>query len=457
MALPLTPAQQAFFKTLVLLEEGAVAQRTNYSMALIVFAPLDVLPIPLVQFAVTRPTVMVFANDHPLLNWAHPCRYLLFDLITHELYQTIHAHFPPDRLLNQPSIFRLFHSPILFTPSLQHPVPSTPLIRSRAPGSRYALLFSGKSNGRHVNDIHFLYETLVREFKYDPGNISVLTYDNSLNYDIEEPAGTMWSAASIPLKVDEAGTKNQFIKIIDWLVTKVGPKDSLLIHTSNHGYKQGSEAYICYYDSYENAILVSEFAEQLKRIPKHRDLVVMMEQCYSGGFINSILESSLAENVSVATACSVDQESQGGDPFDPFAENWIAALAGHYSNGTPLKVGSYPHTTMKEAFDFASIAVSSSPDNPQEGYKGAGEHIVLGKTLYRWRKTLPQLEPIIRKQWPDYSEELDKILLDHFDKLVEVETQLQKEQQSVEQHVLNVLINAIPDLPLAKRPLTNCA
>jgi hypothetical protein len=47
--------------------------------------------------AITEPGVMVFVDLKPAANWAHPCRYLLFDASSGVIRERIEGQFPPDR------------------------------------------------------------------------------------------------------------------------------------------------------------------------------------------------------------------------------------------------------------------------------------------------------------------------------------------------------------------------
>lgn len=49
------------------------------------------------QIKLDQDTVMVFADDMPLANWAHPRRYLLHDAESGELYRTVESLLHPYR------------------------------------------------------------------------------------------------------------------------------------------------------------------------------------------------------------------------------------------------------------------------------------------------------------------------------------------------------------------------
>ncbi len=59
-----------------------------------------------------RDTILVFADEAPRYNWAHPCRYLLHDAKTGELYREVKAQFPPYMTADVPKTFEVFHQPV---------------------------------------------------------------------------------------------------------------------------------------------------------------------------------------------------------------------------------------------------------------------------------------------------------------------------------------------------------
>lgn len=113
------------------------------------------------RITVDRDTVVVFADDEPMANWGHECRYMLYDARTGARYREVSARFPPF-LVDPPPQFRAFHAPVVLerpAPAM-HPLPRLPRFPLRVrDGRRYAVLYSGASNDRHVNDLEFLWRT----------------------------------------------------------------------------------------------------------------------------------------------------------------------------------------------------------------------------------------------------------------------------------------------------------
>lgn len=318
----------------------------------------------------------MFVDEEPLANWAHDCHYLLHDADSGQLYQEVKASFPP-YLVNPPDTFKAYHTPVV----AQNPLRKTWSLdlevvfpwRIRE-GIRYAILFSGASNNRHTNDLEYLYRQLVDRFYFDEDNIAVLNYDSTINYSGWPQPVTNWpgDGTAYTMLVQDAGTKQALEDAIDALKPKLKKDDLLLIHTNNHGGHDGTESYLCTYSGPDYT--ASDFASKLGELPAFADLIVMMEQCHSGGFNDEVIESSSAERTTFASACTEGKNSIGGADFDPFARDWIAAFAGADPYGTALAsdpdYDSSGKISTREAFAYADD-VHDPYDSPVYSAYGA--------------------------------------------------------------------------------------
>lgn len=301
-----------------------------------------------------RDTAITFADLAPGYNWAHPCRVYLHDADTGEQYDQIDASFPPKNLIHNAENIDHFHTPIrlLDTAALRvgRPIGITPRtnVLSNHPGNRYAILYSGESDNRHLNDLEFLYRVLIDVYDFNAANIFVLNHDGTVNYNgAPNPIGN-WPGDNTAYRivVNGAGTRAGFQATITTLAAQIQPEDLLLIHTNNHGAgpcdigPNGvalTDYCLCAYDATSWATyMVNDFVTDLGGLPSFEVLLVMMEQCRSGGFINPIINANLANWTHMVTAVDQDDYSLGGANFDPFAEDWIAALNGQYADGTAL-------------------------------------------------------------------------------------------------------------------------
>lgn len=301
------------------------------------------------EVVLRRNTALVLADLAPQCNWAHPCQWCLHDAGTGELYQKVNASFPPPQLRKYPDRVEVFHAPVrlLDTKKMRgrRRERLKPHMKALAnhPGERYAILFSGDSNNRHVNDMEFLYRTLIDVYAFNAANIHVLNHDGTINYDGDpKPVGN-WPGDNTPYRmvVNGQGTRAAFQATFATLAGQIRPEDLLFIHTNNHGAGpcDGVNDYcLCAYDAANDwvAYLVNDFVADLGVLPVFEVLIVMMEQCRSGGFINPIINNTPARWTHVTTAVTADDYSLGGADFDPFAEDWIAGIAGQYPNGGAL-------------------------------------------------------------------------------------------------------------------------
>lgn len=340
------------------------------------------------KIAIRKPTIAVFIDEEPLANWSHKCRYLLHEAESGVLYSETKAGFPPF-LVEPPNTFTAFHEPVV----AQNPMQKIWSIREEIhfplrlrDGRRYAILFSGASNNRHVNDMEFLYRQLVDRFYFNEADITVLNLDGSLNYVGGPKPVVNWPGDGSPytMPVHGPGTKAAFENAIDNLKAKLKQNDLLLIHTNNHGGHNGTESYLCT-NSAPN-YYASEFANKLAQLPAFDDLIVMMEQCHSGGFNDLVIESSTATRTTFSAACTEGKNSIGGADFDPFARDWIAALAGSDPYGAPLlsnpDYDSSGRVSSREAFAYADD-IHHSYDSPV--YSAYGVNAGDQNLYQKWR------------------------------------------------------------------------
>lgn len=326
------------------------------------------------KIVVPRDSVIVFSDDEPLKNWGHKCRYLMHDPSSGIVTDDIPSNLPPN--LNLTGTFHPFHLPTAFARTegqrleLPHLPPRTFL---NGASDWYAILYSGASMNRHLNDLEFLYRTLVNVYAFLPGNIVVLNFDGTLSYNdqnwqpVAGPIGN-WPGDNSPyqIQIDGSGTKAELLSAIAGIGTKMGSNGKLLLHTNNHGDRTNGTSTIVSYQGDDTA--PSDLASALSALPQFDSLLVMMEQCYSGGFIDSIISASTANRTSVATAVDAVTSSDGGDTFDPFALAWISGMAGINPDGSSLAaspVSSSGCVSAGAAFQYAKANDTGTADNPQ--------------------------------------------------------------------------------------------
>jgi hypothetical protein len=368
-----------------------------------------------------QPSVLVWADDVPQANFGHDCRYLLYSAESGELAQTIHAQLPPFGT-KPPETLVPFHQPVQLLPNPVtihvRPILRCPIFWER---QRYAILWSGMSNKRHLNDMEFLYRTLIDRYGFDPNHIYALSYDGTL--DTQDGVQTNWPGdnTSYRINITGRGDRAGFEAAIDDLKSRIDSDDLLLIHTNNHGGYDGTpgSASWCTYPSW-GSYYATDFASKIGELPKFNKLICMFEPCHAGGFNAPVLAHSPATSTSVASAATEPNNSyvSADGNWDPFARDWIAAQAGHDPFGGALAFNADGDhdgiVEAEEAFWYADV-VKDPRDTPNFSESSeAGGDIALGGEYVVWwwwcwilRRELEQ--HYIKLPIPEYYELLRKV------------------------------------------------
>ncbi len=358
-----------------------------------------------------RPSHIVFVDPTPMMNYSHPCHYLIYDAESGAFIRRSEANFPHflqgggDKLEHfyAGSSFRRFRRVRRLRVPLEPAKLSAyrelspfPLVFGQ--GRRFAIFYSGASNCRHVNDMEFLYRTLVDVYGFAPENIIVCNRDGSRSWS---PAGSWEPAvtANYPvdgtpfrMPVDHTGNRAGFQAAIADIASRIAPGDSLFIHTNNHGGWDGArnEAFM---SGWGGSYYAGDFADDIATLPRFATLLAMMEPCHSGGFNDPIVNRSPARRTVVQAAVPWNKSSAGGWPFDPWAESWISAMAGVRGDGSALAVSADDNLNSRisawEAHDYA-IAI----DDPvmTESSTGASQHVYLSASSVKLVKEFKEIK-----------------------------------------------------------------
>jgi hypothetical protein len=320
-------------------------------------------------------TVQIFVDLDPLANWGHPVRFLYYALSSAQLVHSEYASFPPHDFDTDPAAYEPIHVPQVFQEAPRVATERKPGLRfflrwprfgeerrRRRGGKRYAILFSGNSNNRHLNDLEFLYRTLIDQYKFEPRNVRVLNFDGTLNYNGGPQPVTTWPGNGTPYRlkgrIDGPGDVKGFDAAFNWVILRLKPDDLLLIHTNNHGGQNDGygQPWLCGYPNFSLVYKASDFGARIKALPKHKSLIVGMEQCYSGAFMGPTINNSRAHVTSFASAVPANLSSMGGPTFDPWARDWIAAFHGANPDGTALSLPVPTNPATRAAFNYSNAA-----------------------------------------------------------------------------------------------------
>jgi hypothetical protein len=403
---------------------------TNLSLVNRIYKPGDHIGPRHQRIIVKRPTAVVFADDDPLANFGHDCRYLLYSPEDGEFFGEVAARFPPNvrstgdaEGKNREAGLISFFTPVVFHEPIPYrywpPIYRCP--RILPVGNRYAILYSGLTQGRHLNDMEFAYRTLIDVYGFKAANIYVLNYDGTRKV-WDETLGN-WPGNNTPytIQVTGQGTRAGFQAVFSELAGKMGSEDLLFIHTNNHGDfdSNANQSFLCAWvndvtnpppneDGDFTYYYANEFAADLAVLPAYRALIVMMEQCNSGGFNAPILASSTAaaSSVSSAATASVSSYASSDGNWDVFAYEWVAAMNGAYPNGSALTsnpdVNHDGVVDTQEAFNYAHA--NDSLDIPQFSANTGGAALTLDQYyLFFWFwcwLIWPIFEPIYKELYP---------------------------------------------------------
>ncbi|MGA2595948.1 MAG: hypothetical protein ABSH09_02940 [Bryobacteraceae bacterium] len=390
-------------------------ETTNLFIDKKVYAAGETIGNSVQKIKVETASVLVFADDHPLANFGHDCRYLLYHPENGTLQREILARFPPSAGTFERKMV-VFNEPVKFIARGPLPpvVPEWFCPRLVPKGNRYAILAAGCTQARHLNDMEFAYRTLINNYGFHADNIYVLNYDGARQVWDSLPAEWPGNDTGYTIQVTDNGSRAAFQRAFADLAKKIGPEDLLFIHTNNHGDGMPQPSFMCMptapyspnsgmfpnWDPY----YATDFASDLAALPKYRALMVMMEQCGSGGFNAPILAKSTAASTSVASAClpTASSYASADGNWDSFAYDWVAAMHGSYPNGSAL--ASNPDTNgdgvvdAQEAFNYA-VSVQNPYDTPNfnETSAAAGATTLTQQyaLVWTWCYILrPILEPI---------------------------------------------------------------
>jgi hypothetical protein len=346
--------------------------------------------LSLVESAITvrSDSLLVFVDEMPGANFAHPCRYQFYSPVTGQLVQEESAQFPPS--IAEPGLLvEDFHAPlrvkysrpVVFSKAGWRPAPWPWLADD---DNRFALLFTSQiSYRRHVEDVEFAWRTLRHRFNFPADHIYVLCYNGSIGaVDASAAEMATWVGDGTPyeMSVHAAATKLNLQAALTAISNRMNGDSLLFVHTNNHGSPSG----LCVDNS--SVLAPSEWASMLAGMQPFGTLVVTMEQCFSGAFAQPTLDNSRAARTSFASAVPADKTSAGDAHFDPWARAWIESVNGATAYGAPLS--SNPDTdhnyrvSVKEAFDYSVSNDPAPSDDPQyaDSPAGCGHAIYLAKS-----------------------------------------------------------------------------
>ena len=330
-----------------------------------------------------RESVLCFADFEPQANFSHPCSYFLHDAGTGELLRRVPAQFPPYPLEGIHLLDLIHEAPrIAEVPVKQEEqrcgdvlqARMQPLLARSAPaaGRRYAILFSGVSDPHHVNDLELCFRTLTT---FGFTRIFVLVHNGTKTgapfLDKQRhlrpwPGATTAPDNQFRLMPDGKGSRKAFNTVLAQLSQDLQPGDLLYVHTEGHGgvrYGTNAGQYLyCVPDGPGSTDRYMDFEMQsdLQQIQGYNSLLVVMNQCYSGGFMDSVLAGSKAQRTFFAAACAQNKLAYATTDlkWNRFSRNWIEREKLNDADGK---------VEAREAYAYCDDDTVRGPDTPLDG------------------------------------------------------------------------------------------
>lgn len=331
---------------------------------------LDLVPMDVERDqAIPKPfeTVLIgFIDDHPDQDWSHPCRYVLFNGDLSECVIIRHS-MPPLRIFGKDSghektelrpvgnQFQLQSTDDTIWKTLEviESMKATKAVvksvmvsnavgpeKTEKPENSYFLVISGgadpSGNGlRFWENTAIYYSTLRIKYEVPKENIVLLVSDGGAStadayvmaHDGDGSAPYL-TYISTPADLDGDGIRDvtgpaTFEAVTNALADfarKLKPTDQLTVFVTSHGSMVGSQssdnrccaAWLFNMNPYKQEyILDSQLARFTEDIPCPVGFII--GSCFSGGFIDDILDSANGKERVVVTSCRHDQKSHGGE------------------------------------------------------------------------------------------------------------------------------------------------
>lgn len=236
---------------------------------------------------------------------------------------------------------------------------------------KYAVLYSGgikpeKAYYRYWNDIIYMY-FILQMHGYQSQNIYVV-YKDGVGADPYTP-------------VDYPATHTSLDTVFATLSDQMGYRDTLFFYTTNHGGSSGISVWGPMDSS--GALTHAQVSDWLDSITCDH-MIIVMEQCVSGKFIQYIS----ASNRVILTAAGIAESSYGCDTegqWDEFVYHFMSALIGIQLPGGIGPANADYITdgmiSMREAFIYAA-AHDSRPETPLYDDDGDGMGLSLGPVVF---------------------------------------------------------------------------
>ncbi len=297
---------------------------------------------------------LVLIDDFACANWEHPCRWVFVGLDGE--MQIINMMTPPNALgamtvthtcLPQSDGRGQYEDFIAwFVPNVQ----ST----SANAEHMYAWIISGgfdnyNNHIRYYGDVQFIYNVLAHDYLLPDDHI-VVCFADGLNPAPDQSGGLNSNPdfdddgdSDIIYDATSAGITSGFNDIY----AMVGSSDHLFIFTTDHGGpgKGGTdtppEVILNLWNGTLDDDTFKGYIDSISSASTH----VIMEQCYSGGFLEEVVNTGATQPRTFASAANATESSWAGATFpeyDEYCYYWTGAMHGSIPPTTSVSGGNLP-------------------------------------------------------------------------------------------------------------------
>lgn len=284
---------------------------------------------------------LVLIDDYAYANWAHPCRWVFVS--PEGQTEVIRAAIPPDVLPRMMVEYTCLPATddgkgqyedflAWFTPNVQ----ST----SGNAEHMYAWIISGGANQgnnhiRYYGDVQFIYNVLAHDYLLPDDHI-IVCFADGLNPAPDQSGGINSNPdfdddgdSDIIYDATTAGVTNGYNDIAGM----VGADDHLFVFTTDHGNsgKGGFDNPPEVILNLWNATLDDDTMEGWLDAMTAMSIHVVMEQCFSGGFLEEVIHTGVAQPRTFASAANAYESSWAGatyPQYDEYVYYWTGAVHG---------------------------------------------------------------------------------------------------------------------------------
>ncbi|MCK5036389.1 MAG: T9SS type A sorting domain-containing protein [Candidatus Sabulitectum sp.] len=298
----------------------------------------------------------VLIDDFVLANWAHPCRWV-FVSPDGEM-TTVKMVIPPDMLpemtVEYTSLPKTDNGKGQYEEFLAW---FTPNVQSTSGNAEhmYAWIISGGHNQgnnhtRYYGDVQFIYNVLAHDYLIPDDHIIVCFADgldpapdlsNGLN---SNPDFDNDGDADINYDATLSGIAHGFSSINSMITSG----DNLFIYTTDHG-SPGSKDFDnppeVVLNLWNSQVFDDDIFDTMINSFAATSIHVVMEQCFSGGFLEEVINPHATQPRTFASAANASESSWAGlsyPEYDEYVYYWTGAVHGSIPPTTDLPGGALP-------------------------------------------------------------------------------------------------------------------